>query len=118
MAEKKFWFISAAILAVLLLTSGARAEARLEFPGPAPGDAQGSVYKDELILQNRLLSCAWSVSEGQLKPQHVRNKLTKKTIQMRNTQCFLFVLEGGQLINASDLKIVGGTKLNKLETIG
>ena len=61
MAEKKFWFISAAILAVLLLpqgilciTTGARAESRLEFPGPAPGDAQGIVLDEELLLQNRL----------------------------------------------------------------
>jgi hypothetical protein len=116
MTEKKFWFISAAILAVLLLITGARAESRLEFPGPAPGDVQGSVYKDELLLQNRLLSCTWSVSEGRLRPQHVRNKLTKKTIQMRNTQCFQIILEGGQLINASELKIVGGPKLNKLRS--
>jgi hypothetical protein len=121
MTEKKIWFISAAILAAMVLpqgilsiTSGAYAESSLEFPGPAPGDAQGRLYEDELILQNSILSCAWSMSEGWLKPRYIRNKLTKKTIQMRNTQCFLFVLEGGQLINASDLKIVGGPKLNKL----
>jgi len=114
MTEKKIWFIGTAILAAMILTTGAYAESKLEFPGPAPGDAQGRLYKNELILQNRLISCTWSVSEERLKPRYIRNKLTKKTIQMRNTQCFLFVLEGGQLINASDLKIVGGPKLNKL----
>jgi len=129
MAEKKFWFISTAILAALLLpqgmcrkascglriTAGAHAESRLEFPGPAPGDAQGKVYNDELILQNRLLSCAWSVSEERLKPQYIRNKLASNTIRMQEAQCFQFILEGGQLIKASDLKIVGGPKLESLE---
>jgi len=91
MAEKKFWFISAAILAVLLLTSGARAEARLEFPGPAPGDAQSIVLDEELILQNKLLSCAWSVSEGQLKPRYVKNKLTSNTIRMQDAQCLSLI---------------------------
>jgi len=115
MAEKKFWFISAVILAASLLTTGACAESRLEFPGPAPGDAQGRLHKDELILQNRLLSCAWSVSEGRLKPQYVRNKLTSNTIRMQEAQCFQFILEGGQVTKASDLKIVGEPKLERLE---
>ncbi len=115
MAEKKFWFISAAILAASLFTTGARAESKLEFPGPAPGDAQGIVLDEELILQNRLLSCAWSVSEGRLKPRYVRNKLTSNTIQMKEAQCFQIILEGGQVIKASDLKIIDGPNLKKLE---
>ncbi len=115
MAEKNFWFTGAAILAAMIFTTGAYAEARLEFPGPAPGDAQGRVYKDELILQNRLISCAWSVSEGRLKPRYVRNKLTSNTIRMQDAQCFLFVLEGGQVTKASDLKIVGKPKFESLE---
>ncbi len=115
MAEKNFWFTGAAILAAMIFTTGTGAEARLEFPGPAPGDAQGRVYKDELILQNRLISCAWSVSEGRLKPRYVRNKLTSNTIRMQDAQCFLFVLEGGQVTKASDLKIVGKPKFESLE---
>jgi len=116
MAEKKFWFISAAILAASLFTTGARAESRLEFPGPAPGDAQYIMLDEELILQNKLIWCIWSMPEGGgLKPQYVRNKLTKRTIQMRDTQCFQIILEGGQVIKASDLKIVGWPKLENLE---
>ena len=115
MAEKKFWFISAAILAASLFTTGARAESKLEFPGPAPGDAQSIVLDEELILQNRLISCVWSVSEGRLKPRYVRNKLTSNTIRMQDAQCFQFILEGGQVIKASDLKVVGKPKLESLE---
>ncbi|MFB0555128.1 MAG: enterotoxin [Phycisphaerae bacterium] len=122
MTEKNFWFIGAAILAAMILpqgilriTTGAYAESGLEFPGPEPGAAQGSVYEDELILQNSLLSCAWTVSEGRLKPQYVRNKLTSNTIQMKDAQCFQFILEGGRVIKASDLKVLGRPKLESLE---
>jgi len=115
MAENKLWFLSAAILVAMIITTGARAESRLEFPGPTPGDAQGSVYEDELLLQNRLLSCAWSLSEGRLKPRYIRNKLTSNTIQMKDAQCFQFILEGGQVTKASELKIVGKPELESLE---
>ena len=33
---------------------------------------------------------------------------------MQDTECFILVTEGGQIIKASDLKIVSGPKLNKL----
>jgi hypothetical protein len=115
MFKKKFWFIGAVLCTALFLTNGSRAQSRLDFPGPAPGDAQVRLSKDNRILQNKLLSCAWSASEGQLKPQYITNKLTKRTIQMQDTECFSFVTEGGQVINASDLKIVSGLKLNKLQ---
>jgi len=114
MAKNKLWLIVAAVLTALLLTNNSHAQSRLDFPGPAPGDAQVRLSKDKHILQNKLISCAWSVSEGQLKLQNIRNKLTKKTIQMQDTQCFSFITEGGQVIKASDMKVVSGPKLNKL----
>ncbi len=115
MAEKKLSFIGAAILAASLLTTPARAESRLEFPGPAPGDAKGSVLNDELILQNTLISCTWDTSEGRLKPGYVSNKLAASTLQLAEAQCFLLVLEGGQVTKASDLKVVRGPDLKNLE---
>ena len=115
MAKNKLWLIVAAVLTALLLTNNSQAQSRLDFPGTAPGNARARVLKDKLILQNKLISCSWSTAEGQLKPQHVTNKLTKKTIQMQDTQCFLIVLEGGQVIKASDLKIVGKPDLKKLQ---
>ncbi len=114
MAKNKLWLIVAAVLTAMLLTNNSHAQSKLDFPGPAPGEAQVTFSKDKLTLQNRLISCTWSTSERQLRPQHVTNKLTKRTIQMQGTQCFSFVTEGGQVINASDLNIVAGPKLNKL----
>ncbi|MBC8468452.1 MAG: enterotoxin [Planctomycetes bacterium] len=114
MLKKKILFISVAVITALLLTNSLHAQSKLDFPGPAPGDAQVRLSEDKHILQNRLISCAWSTSERQLKPQHVTNKLTKRTIIMQDSQCFLFVLEDGQVLKASDLNIVAGPTLNKL----
>ncbi len=115
MVEKKLWFINAAILAAMMITGSAYAEPSLEFPGPAPGDAQGSVSEDELILENSLLSCTWSVSEERLKPLYISDKLTPNTLQMQDAQCFQFLLEGGRIIKASDLNIVDKPKLESLK---
>ena len=113
MAKNKLWLILA-VLTALVLSNNSQAQSRLDFPGPAPGNARGRVLDDKLILQNKLISCTWSLSEEYLKSQQVRNKLTKRTIQMQDTECFILVLEDGQIIKASDLRIVSGPKVNKL----
>ena len=107
MAKNKLWLIVAAVLTALLLTNNSHAESKLDFPGPAPGNAQGIVLNEELILSNKLIRCIWSMPEGGgLKPQYIRNKLTKKTIQMLDTQCFLFVLEGGLLSERMNRNVI------------
>jgi len=112
----KHRFTDSVILLVLVLSAHGWAKLGLEFPGPAPGDAQGIVLDEELILQNKLIWCIWSMPEGgRLKPRYVRNKLTKRTIRMQDTQCFQFIMEGGQVTKASDLKVVGEPKLERLE---
>lgn len=111
---KKLWLTNSAVLAVLLLAAHAGAEPELEFPGPEPGSAQGTVGKNEFIVENRLLSCTWEVSDGRLKPRYVKNKLDSSTLQLGETECFLFILKGGQVIRASDLKVTGGPDLKNL----
>ena len=114
MAQNKLWLI-VALFTALLLNNNSPAQSRRDFPGPAPGDAQGRLYKDELLLQNRLLSCAWSVSEGRLKPRYIRNKLGSSTVRMQDAQCFQFILDGGQVTKASDMKVLDKSKLESLE---
>ncbi len=117
MTEKtrKLRLIDAAVLAVLLFAARAGAESGLEFPGPASGDAQGRVSKDGLLVENKLILCAWDVSEGRFKPRYVKNKLAASTLQSGGAECFLFILKGGQAIKASDMKIVGGPDLKNLD---
>jgi len=128
MIEKRLSFIVAgihkmagAILATLLLAATAYAGPTVEFPGPAPGDAQGKASKEEIILENRLISSAWGVSEGRLAPRYISNKLAGRTLQLEDSQCFLLILGGGQtpgpvgVTKASDLKVASGPDLKNTE---
>jgi hypothetical protein len=121
MIEKRASFIVAGILATLLLTATAYTAPTVEFPGPAPGDAQGRVSKNEVILENRLILCAWGVSEGRLAPRYIKDKLAATTLQLADAQCFLLILKGGQAsgpagaTEASDLKVAGGPDLKNIE---
>lgn len=62
------------LLALLSFGTCMAAGTRLEFPGPAPGDAQGKVGETELILENEVLACAWDISQGRLRPKHATDK--------------------------------------------
>ena len=114
MAQNKLWLIVAAVFTALLLTNHSHAQSKLDFPGPAPGDVQGMSIDEDYILQNNLISCIWRFSNRQFNPIYIKNKLTKRTIQMQQNECFTLVLQDGQMLKASDLKIVSGPKLNKL----
>jgi len=104
--------LAVAVLVALFLAGRARG---LEFPGPAPGDAQGKIDRGELVLENEVLSCIWSISEGQLKPKCVTDKLSATTLQLQETECFKLVLDGGRVIKASDWKIIGKPYMKYLE---
>ncbi|MBA7697142.1 hypothetical protein ES703_105801 [subsurface metagenome] len=104
--------LDVAVLVVLFLAGRGWA---LEFPGPAPGDAQGKIDRGELVLENEVLSCTWSVSGGRLKPKCVTDKLSATTLQLQETECFKLVLDGGQIVKSSDLRIVGKTEMKNLQ---
>jgi hypothetical protein len=128
MTARKQWFIVTAVWVVLLLVSprsclrqedaGAsdrRANPRAEFPGTAPGAAQGEVSENALVLENEVIAYVWDVSDRQLKPKSVTDKLSVTTHQLRQSECFELILAGGQAVKASDLKIVGEPTLKDLK---
>jgi len=100
---------------ILLIAGRVCAQPQLEFPGPAPGDGQGRISRSELVLENKVLACTWDISEGRLKPKHVMDKLSATTLQLRESECFQLILDGGRVVRASDLKIVGKPNLKNLE---
>ncbi len=112
-------FLYVAVLALLSFGTCMAAGTRLEFPGPAPGDAQGRVTKTELILENEVLACAWDISQGRLKPKH----LTDKKSGMRSipysysleAECFRLLFGYRRIVKASDLKTVGEPELTDLQ---
>ncbi len=100
-------FLCAIVTALLSTVTCVVAEARLEFPGPAPGDVRGKVTKGELILENKVLSCTWDISQGRLKTKQVTDKLTPNILQLLESECFQLILDDRRIVKASDLKTVG-----------
>ncbi len=112
---QKHWFADVAVLVILLLAGCTHAEFGLEFPGSAPGDGQGKVNRSELVLENKVLACAWDIHDGQLKPKCVTDKLSATTLQLRNAECFQLILDDGLRVKASELKIIGKPELKNLK---
>jgi len=110
-------FLYAIILALLPLGGSTTAEAGLEFPGPAPGDAQGRASKSELILENNVVSCAWDISQGRLKLKNVTDKKSgmRSIPYAPEGECLQLIFEDGRILKASDLKIVGEPELANLQ---
>lgn len=133
MAERisRHSFVALVALAVLLSASQAWAQfqptlrpaGQLQFPGPEPGEARGTADSTEIVLENAVLSCRWSVSEGRFKPESVTDKsavrlagkLSAATLELRKTECFQLVLDGQQIVRASDLRIIGKPEMTNLE---
>jgi len=111
---RKYRFMGTVVLVVSLLSAHVWAESGLEFPGPAPCLAQCKVNRSELVLENKVLACAWDISEGRLKPKRVTDKLSATTLELRESECFQLILDTGRVVRASDLKIIGMTELKNL----
>jgi hypothetical protein len=107
--------VNTAIMVMLLIASCGWAELHLEFPGPEPGLAQGRISRSELILENKVLTCAWEIHDGQFKPKRVTDKLSATTLQLRKAECFQLILDDERTVEASDMKIVAKPKLKNLE---
>ncbi len=113
--KQKKLFLIAAVLIMLSPAGLGWAQSGLEFPGPAPGNAQGRISQNEHILENEVIACSWSISEGRLRPEYVSDKLSGTTLTLSQAECFKLVLDGGRIIKASDLKIIAKPDVKNLE---
>jgi len=100
------------ILVGLLGASAAWAQGPVEYPGPAPGEAQAMVRKGFMVLSNNILECSWSVSSGYLRPSSIRAKDT--AVKANTLECFQLTLPDDDVLKASDLKILHGPDLDAL----
>ncbi|MBI4323720.1 MAG: hypothetical protein HY674_00480, partial [Chloroflexi bacterium] len=100
--------------ASLILAEMAWPGLALEFPGSDPGPAQAEVRADHLSLGNQVLSCAWTTTEGKLKPVEAVDRLGKKTIDLHGTEVFRLMLADGRSLAASDLRVIGKPSLETL----
>jgi hypothetical protein len=90
-------------------------DTQFQFPGPAPGLARATARSHELALENDVLRCVWSISDGRLTPNRVTDKLSNAALDLQRTQCFQLILDGGRTIRASDLRIVGKPDITDLK---
>jgi len=108
-------FLNVVILIVLVLGALGRAGAGVEFPGPGPGAGQCRLIESRLVLENAVLSYQWDISGGRLKTVRLVNKLAGAAIDAGQAECFQLVLDGGRILKASELRIIGMPQIKNIE---
>jgi len=108
-------FIYVSIPVVLSLTACVGAALGPNFPGPMPGDGQCRITQDELILENDVIACTWSIREGRLGLQRVVDRLSGTTLDLKDAECFQLVLSQERFLKSSSLKIVSAPQTANLE---
>ena len=89
-----------------------RVEAAVEYPGPAPGEAQASVQDNAIVLSNNVLQCSWALPERHLVRAYVQNR--QGGLLENPRESFRLLLAAGQILKATDLTIVQGPNLDNL----
>ena len=74
--ETSFGLGYLAALLGLLLALPPRAAEAVTFPGPAPGQATARIGATTIVIENQVLSVAWDIAGGRLKPKSVTDKLS------------------------------------------
>lgn len=102
-------WLAAPWAAIILLISTGRVAA-VDFPGPRPGPAGAQAEGTRLVLENQVLSCQWSLADGQLVPERFVDKLSNTTLALGSTECFSFRVAqtpapAAPLVRASELRL-------------
>ena len=112
-------FAWSAALLLLLGQCGGTASA-VDFPGPDPKEAKAEADHAGLVLENQVLACKWTLTDGRLKPDSIADKLSGATLVLRGTESFGFLVARSpsreeQFVRASDLKLVGSPKVTEVK---
>jgi hypothetical protein len=105
------------ILAAAVLAASASICQALEFPGPAPGAARAVVADGQCMLENDAIACVWTLRDGQFRPTRVTDKLAGAAIEFDPafSQCFVLGLASGKRLAASEMKLVGAPRVERIE---
>ena len=115
----RFWCVVLFCLSLLLIRCGDTAWA-LDFPGPAPKEAQARVDDAGFVLENQVVTCKWTLLNGRLKPACVVDKLSGTKLALDGAECFRFSVARSpapdwQVVRASDLKLARAPKLSEVK---
>ena len=103
----RFWGVLAGFS---LLPVAARG---MEFPGPPVKAAAAVVEAESCRLENGVIGMSWHVVQGRLRPGPVVNRKSGKTIAPSG-EAFSLALNGGRVVHASDLRIMGAVACQDL----
>jgi hypothetical protein len=112
----RYGFICWLVVSGFVGMNGLQARDVVAYPGPEPGPAQAFERDSELVLSNKVMECRWSITQGHIKPLSVTNKHSRTTLRLQNGECFQLSLANGRTLNASDLTIARGPKIERLPT--
>ena len=106
-----------------LLTQSRDASWAVDFPGPDPKAAQARVDNADLVLENQVLACKWTVTDGRLKPVRVVDKLSGTELTLGGAEVFRFSVARSpspewQAVSASSLKLVDTPKVTDVKHDG
>ena len=86
----------------------------VEYPGRRPGEAKGGADEKELVLENEVIRCVWSVKDGTLRPASVTDKASSRTMTFNRAEAFAVELRGKGRVAGSTFRLVGKPKVSNL----
>lgn len=105
----------AAVAVVFIFAIPLRPAAGVEFPGPEPGPASASLSDGKLVLENAVLSVAWSVANGEFRLVQIDDRIGGQSLALESSEAFHMNMAGDRRLAASELQLVEQPKLNRLE---
>ncbi len=110
-------FIAALSLLLVTILGINNTAFALDFPGPAPGQAESKIEDQRFILENNIIAMEWGISEGKFHPIRVTNRITDQSIQLNEMELFRLFLKNNLLIAASDMKLITKPSLEELKSL-
>ncbi len=92
----------------------------VDFPGPEPGKAQGSVDETGFVLENNVLAYRWTATGNRFRPVSIVDKLSGTTVSFGEAECFRFSvarspLAEWQVTRASQFKLARAPVLTEVK---
>ncbi len=93
------WYIRILMLVLITLVSISIGQLEpklpyMEFPGPNPGAAVGTINGDEIVLENNCIRMKWSKADDHLVPTVLEDKLKGTVITLTNANSFKIRMSG------------------------
>jgi len=77
------------------------------YPGRGPGAAKAGADDTQLVLQNAVIRCVWSVRDGVLRPASVTDIAAGRTVTFDGAEAFAVELPGKGRVAGSTFRLVG-----------